>query len=104
MSKQQIKKILKKQKKPKKRNICIIFLKLILILIILMLLAVLIAETFAFLYLKDMYATVQADIDKLMVGLNTDYANSIMVDIDGNYLATLNGDEKRQIITLDEMS
>ena len=104
MSKREIKKILKKQKKPKKRNILIIFLKLIFILIILILLAVLIVETLAFLYLKDMYATVQADIDKLMVGLNTDYANSVMVDIDGNYLATLNGDEKRQIITLEEMS
>ena len=104
MSKQPITYVVKKKKKHRVRNIFVIFIKLILILIILMLIAVLVAEYLAFLYLKDMYATVQEDIDKLMLGLNTDYANSVIVDIDGNYLATLNADEKRQIITLEEMS
>lgn len=104
MSKQQIKKIVKRQKKHRIKKLFIILLKLILILIILMLFAVLVLETLAFLYLKDLYATMGEDIEKLMVGLDTDYANSVILDIDGNYLATLNADEKREMITLDEMS
>ena len=103
MSKQPIKYVVEKKKKHRIRKAFVILLKFILILIILMLIAVLALETMAFLYLKDMYATVQEDIDKLMVGLNTDYANSVIVDIDGNYLATLNADEKRELISLENM-
>ena len=104
MSKQPITYGIKKKKKHRVGKFFLILLKLFLILIILMLLAVLILETLAFLYLKDIYATMDEDIEKLMLGLNTDYANSVILDIDGNYLATLNADEKREIITLEEMS
>lgn len=104
MSKQPITYEIKNKKKHKGKKTFVILLKIILILIILILVAVLVAETIAFSYLKNMYTEMQEDIEKLMVGLNTDYANSVIVDIDGNYLATLNSDEKRQMITLDEMS
>lgn len=104
MSKQPITYVVKKQKKHRLRKFFVILLKLILILIILLLLAVLVAETLAFLYLKDMYTTIGDDLEKLMLGLDTDYANSVILDINGNYLATLNADEKREIITLEEMS
>ena len=104
MSKQPITYIVEKKKKRRLRKFFIILLKLILILIILLLLAVLALETLAFLYLKDTYATMDEDIEKLMLGLDTDYANSVVLDINGNYLATLNADEKREIITLEEMS
>lgn len=104
MSKQPITYEIKKKKKNIFKKVFVILLKLILILIILMLLAVLVLETLAFFYLKDLYATMDEDIEKLMLGLDTDYANSVILDIDGNYLATLNADEKREIIALGEMS
>lgn len=104
MSKQPITYEIKKKKKHRLRKFLLIILKLILILIILMLIAILILETLVFKYLKDLYATMDEDIENLMAGLNTDYANSVILDIDGNYLATLNADEKREIITLEEMS
>lgn len=104
MSKQPITYERKKRKKHRVRKVFVVLLKIILVLIILILIGVLIVETLAFLYLKDMYATMGDDIEKLMLGLDTDYANSVILDINGNYLATLNGDEKREIISLDEMS
>lgn len=103
MSKQPITYVIKKKKKHRLRKAFVILLKLILILIILLLIGVLVAETLAFLYLKDIYSTMGEDIEKLMLGVDIDYANSVILDIDGNYLATLNGDEKREIITLSEM-
>ena len=104
MSKQPITYIVKKEKKHRLRKAFVILLKLILILIILLLIGVLVAEALVFSYIKDIYATIDEDIEKLKIGLNTDYANSVILDIEGNYLATLNGDEKREIITLEEMS
>ncbi len=104
MNKQPITYVVKKKKKHIAGKISVILLKVILILIILLLIGVLIAETLVFLYLKNMYTTVYEDINKLMLGLNTDFANSVVLDIDGNYLATLNADEKREMITLQEMS
>ena len=103
MSKQPITYVIKNKKKHRLRKVFVILLKLILILIILLLIGVLVAETLAFLYLKDIYSTMGEDIEKLMLGVDIDYANSVILDIDGNYLATLNGDEKREIITLSEM-
>ena len=104
MSKQPITYVVKKQKKHRLRKFFLILLKLILVLIILALLAVLVLETLAFLYLKDLYTTMDEDIEKLMLGLDTDYANSVILDIEGNYLATLNADEKRELIEIEEMS
>ena len=103
MSKQPITYEIKPKKKHRIKRAFIILLKIILVLIILILIGIIVAETLAFLYLKDVYSAVRGDIDKLMLGIDTDYANSIIVDIDGNLLATLNGDEKRQIISLKEM-
>lgn len=95
-------------KKPKKKhrilNLFIGLLKTILVLIVLFLIGVIITETLVFLYLKNIQESVIEDFEKLTIGLNSNYANSIIVDISGEKLATLNGDEKRQIITLEEMS
>ncbi len=104
MSKKPITYIVKKKKKNILKSLFIILLKFILILIILMLLAVLVMETLVFLYLKDVYSTMGEDINNLMTSLDTECANSVLLDIDGNYLATLNADEKREIITIEEMS
>ena len=104
MSKQPITYVVKKPKKHRVRKFFLILLKFILVLIILGLFSILVLETLAFLYLKDIYATMDDDIEKLMLGLDTDYANSVILDIEGNYLATLNGDEKREIIEIEEMS
>lgn len=92
------------KKKNKKARFFIGLLKFFLILVVLVLMMVIIAETLFFLYLKDIHNKVSADYEKLIIGFNTNYANSIIVDINGEKLATLNGDEKRQIISLEEMS
>ena len=95
-------------KRKKKKNIILRFLigllKFLLILIVIILIFGIIAESLIFLYLKDIHNKVATDFDKLIVGINTNYANSRIVDINGEELAVLNGDEKRQIISLDEMS
>ena len=96
--------VIKKKKKNKLKTFFVFLLKTILILIILFLIAVIVAETLVFMYLKDIKENVSEEFDKLLMGINTDYANSKIVDINGEQLATLNGDEKRQIITLEEMS
>lgn len=92
----------------KKKNIILRFLigllKFILILIVLLLIGIIITESLVFLYLKDIHKKVSDDFDKILIGMNTRYANSRIVDINGEELAVLNGDEKRQIISLDEMS
>ena len=96
--------IIEKKKKRNKISAFLIgLLKFILILIILILIAVIIAESLIFLYLKDIHKKVSDDFEKLIVGINTNYANSRIVDINGEELAVLNGDEKRQIISLQEM-
>ena len=82
----------------------LVLLKMILILIILILIGIIAAETYAFFYIKDVYANIPDEFNRLMTGMKANYSNSTVLDIDGNQLATLNGDEKRQIITLDEMS
>lgn len=95
------------KRKTRKRRIANFFigiLKFILILIILILIGVIITETLVILYLKSIKSAVTEDLDKLLNGINVNYANSIIVDIEGEKLATLNGDEKRQIITIEEMS
>lgn len=104
MGKKPVTYVVEKRKKHRIRNFFVILLKLFLILIILLLIGVLVLEGLVYKYFKDLYASMDEDIEKLMLGLNTDYANSVILDIDGNYLATLNGDEKREIISLDEMS
>lgn len=96
--------ILKKQKKTRIARFFIALLKILLILIILFLIGVIIAETLVFLYLKNIHNNVAEDLEKLIIGIDINYANSTIVDINGEKLATLNGDEKRQIITMEEMS
>lgn len=96
--------ILKKQKKSRIAKFFIALLKILLILIILFLIGVIIAETLVFLYLKNIHNNIAEDLEKLIIGIDINYANSIIVDINGEKLATLNGDEKRQIITVEEMS
>ena len=98
----------RKNKKVKRGNrisrFLIGLLKFILIIIILILIGIIIAESVVFLYLKDIHKKVSEDFEKTLLGMNTNYANSTIVDISGEKLATLNGDEKRQIISLSEMS
>lgn len=92
------------QKRNKISSFFIGLLKFLLILIVLILISIIIAESLIFLYLKDIHNKVAQDYEKLIVGINTRYANSRIVDINGKELAILNGDEKRQIISLEEMS
>lgn len=92
------------QKRSKIASFFIGLLKFLLILIILILIATIVAESLIFLYLKDIHNRVSEDFEKIITGINTNYANSIVVDINGQKLATLNGDEKREIITIEEMS
>lgn len=95
--------VVKKKKEKKKRNFFVVLLKLLLILIILLLIGILALETYAFFYLKNVYSGITDEFEKLMIGIDSNYANSVVLDKDGNTLAILNGDEKRQIITIDEM-
>ena len=95
--------VVKKKKEKKKKNFFVILLKLILILIILLLIGILALETYAFIYLKNVYSGITGEFEKLMEGININHANSIVLDKDGNTLAILNGDEKRQIISIDEI-
>ena len=103
MSKKTITYIVNENKPSRTKRFFISLLKIILVLIILLLLCIITLETFAFLYLRDIYKIIPEDLNKLMTGISTNHSNSQIVDIDGNKLATLNGDEKRQIITLKEM-
>ncbi len=96
--------VVNKNKKNIILRVFIGLIKFILILIVLLLICIIIAESMIFLYLKDIHKKVSDDFDKILVGMNTNYANSRIVDINGEELAVLNGDEKRQIISLDEMS
>ena len=93
--------------KKEKRNFIgkffIVLLKIILVLIILILIGIIVAETYTFFYIKNVYEQIPDEFERLMTGMKTNYANSKLLDIDGNTLAMLNGDEKRQIITLEEM-
>ena len=93
----------RKKKKNGIGKFFVVLLKIMLVLIILFLIGIITLETFTFFYLKNVYEQIPDEFNKLMTGINTNYANSTVLDIDGNVLATLNGDEKRQIITLDEM-
>lgn len=95
--------VVKKKKEKKKKNFFIILLKLFLILIILLLIGILALETYAFIYLKNVYSGISDEFDKLMEGININHANSVVLDKDGNVLAMLNGDEKRKIITIEEI-
>jgi len=99
-----IKYVVKKKKKRRLKKFLLFLLKTILILIILILLGILVIETLVYLYLKDVKEEVIDKYNFLIAGMNTNYANSKIVDINGDELATLNGDEKRQIITLEDMS
>ena len=92
-----------KKKKNRMGRFLVVLLKIILVLIILILIGIIAAETYAFFYLKGVYEEIPDEFDKLMTGMNTNYANTTVLDMDGNVLAILNGDEKRQIISLDEM-
>lgn len=94
-----------KNKGSKAKKIFLILIKTILILIILALVAVLVAEAMAYFYIKNVYISISGEFDDLVKKISTyTYANSKIVDIEGNELATLNGDEKREIVTLKEMS
>ena len=104
MSNEPITYIVKNKKKNRLARFFIALLKLVLILIVLILTGIIIAETMVFLYLKNIHNDVADGLEKLLVGIDVNYANSVILDINGEKLATLNGDEKRQIISLDEMS
>ena len=92
----------KKEEKRKKHKVLKFFLKIFLILIILALLLI-IAGIWAFAgLLLGWFETGNIDIQK--EDLEIKVSNSVIVDKDGNVLADLSGDEKRKIITLEDMA
>ena len=92
----------KKEEKRKKHKVLKFFLKIFLILVILALLLI-IAGIWAFAgLLLGWFETGNIDIQK--EDLEIKVSNSVIVDKDGNVLADLSGDEKRKIITLEDMA
>lgn len=87
----------KRKKKRKKHR----FLKFVLIMIILFLLAI-IAVTWLFSGIK--YGWYEDGIDISKEDLQIKVSNSVVVDKNGEILADLSGDEKRKIITLEDMA
>ena len=92
----------KKEEKRKKHKILKFFLKFFLILIILLLL-LLIAGMWGFAgLLLGWYGNEEIQISK--EDLQIKVSNSVIVDQNGTVLADLSGDEKRKIITLEDMA
>ena len=92
----------KKEEKRKKHKILKFFLKFFLILIILLLL-LLIAGMWGFAgLLLGWYGNEEIQISK--EDLEIKVSNSVIVDQNGTVLADLSGDEKRKIITLEDMA
>ena len=87
----------KRKKKRKKHR----FLKFVLIMIILFLLAI-IAVTWLFSGIK--YGWYEDGIDISKEDLQIKVSNSVVVDKNGEILADLSGDEKRKIISLEDMA
>ena len=87
----------KKKKKPKRH----LFLKFILIMIILLML---LAISGMWLFAGLLLGWFGNNIDISKEDLSIKVSNSVVVDKDGNILADLSGDEKRKIISLDEMA
>ena len=87
----------KRKKKRKKHT----FLKFVLIMIILFLLAI-IAVTWLFSGIK--YGWYEDGIDISKEDLQIKVSNSVVVDKNGEILADLSGDEKRKIISLEDMA
>ncbi len=90
----------KKRKKKKKTNRHL-FLKFILIMIILLML---LAISGMWLFAGLLLGWFGNNIDISKEDLSIKVSNSVVVDKDGNILADLSGDEKRKIISLDEMA
>ena len=88
----------KKEKKKSKHPKLMLFIKIMIILFLLVCVvgAGIVAGAFFGLFGDDFEITK----DELVIGAS----NSVVVDKDGNIIANLSGDEKRQIITLEEMS
>ena len=92
----------KKEEKRKKHKILEGFLKLFLILIIFIIL-LLIAGIWGFTGLLLGWFEIE-DIDMKKEDLQIKVSNSVVVDQNGNVLADLSGDEKRKIISLEDMA
>ena len=92
----------KKEEKRKKHKILKGFLKLFLILIIFIIL-LLIAGIWGFTGLLLGWFEIE-DIDMKKEDLQIKVSNSVVVDQNGNVLADLSGDEKRKIISLEDMA
>ena len=91
-----------KEEKRKKHRVLKFFLKFFLIIIILVILA-LIAGIWSFAgLLLGWFGNENINLSKEDLVINV--SNSVVVDKNGNVLADLSGDEKRKIITLDEMA
>ena len=89
-----------KKRKKKKKTKRHLFLKFILIMIILLML---LAISGMWLFAGLLLGWFGNNIDISKEDLSIKVSNSVVVDKDGNILADLSGDEKRKIISLDEM-
>ena len=90
-----------KKRKKKKKTKRHLFLKFILIMIILLML---LAISGMWLFAGLLLGWFGNNIDISKEDLSIKVSNSVVVDKDGNILADLSGDEKRKIISLDEMA
>ena len=92
----------RKEEKRKKHRVIKFFIKFFLIIIILLILAM-IAGIWGFAgLLLGWFGNENINLSKEDLVINV--SNSVVVDKNGNVLADLSGDEKRKIITLDEMA
>ncbi len=89
----------KRRRKKHKHPIIIGFFKMIVVLILLIILFALMISGYAIYKLYEVAKDVRLDKNDLIIK----YENSVIKDIKGNELGTLNGDENRVIITLDDM-
>lgn len=97
-------KIKQKKIKPKKKPLIIRFFLAIIKLILIFIILALVACIPVIYYLGEIYHSTDEEFVNLLEQMNQTSSQSYVIDISGNVIAELNGDEKRKVIDFDEMS
>lgn len=103
-NKEKQEKIKQKKIKPKKKPLIIRFFLAIIKLILIFIILALVACIPVIYYLGEIYHSTDEEFVNLLEQMNQTSSQSYVIDISGNVIAELNGDEKRKVIDFDEMS
>lgn len=93
-----------KKNKPKKKPLIIRFFLAIIKLILIIIILALVACIPVIYYLGEIYHSTDEEFVNLLEQMNQTNSQSYVLDLSGNVIAELNGDEKRKVISFDEMS